>query len=421
MTYYDGNKPGNTPGILPSGEYYWPESGEMWNILIAYWRDTGDSSYNDITAQGLLWQAGPDNNFLTANQTQLLTNDDQGMWGMAAMTAAEVNFTNPSDKPETQWFVMAKNVFDDLAGRWPQNGSDSCGGGLNEAVSTFTLGYDFKNSISTGMLFNLASRLAQLTGNTTYADWADKAWTWTEDIGFMDNGTIYAGAGVEQNCTQVDRGQFSYTLGVFIEGAVHMYNSTAGSKVWEKRLSTLVGGVSAFTTDNCVPVETCERDVTDSHSACSTNMLYYKSIFLQGLAASVQFAPYTAANLTCVFNASASAVAATCDDVTLMGTHNGTQCGFAWGTGKDDQSYGAGQQMNALAALSIEYQLLAGPAGVANNGTTSSGGGSGSATQTGAASTTTGNSGAAVTAGRAGAGLLVACALLAAAFTLLLA
>lgn len=427
LSYYDGNQANNTPGILPgpppAGDYYWAEAGEMWNTLIGYWHATGDSSYNDLVAQGLLWQVGPNDNFMPPNQTASLGNDDQGMWAMAAMTAAETDFTNPSGKSETQWLTLAENVFDDLAGRWPQgSGSDSCGGGLRWEVEPFNTGYDYKNSISTGMLFNLASRLTQLTGNTTYADWADKTWTWMEDVGFMVDGKIYDGAHVEENCTDINTLQLSYTLGVFIEGAAHMYNSTAGSGVWEQRLSTLVSGASVFTDDNCVPVETaCETSGT-----CTTDMLFFKSIFLQGLAATAQFAPFTADKLNCVFKAAASGAAASCDDV----AGNGAQCGFVWTTGEDDGSHGAGQQMNALTALSIEYQLQAGPAGV-GNGTSSSGGsssggsGNGSATQTGTAPTSTvstsSKSGAGVAADRAGAGFLVASALVAVGFTALLA
>lgn len=81
MTYYTGNVSGewNIPGILPaSPAYYWWESGAMWNTLIDYWHITGDSSYNDVTSQGMLFQVGPYQDYMPPNQSKQLGNDDQG-------------------------------------------------------------------------------------------------------------------------------------------------------------------------------------------------------------------------------------------------------------------------------------------------------------------------------------------------------
>jgi mannan endo-1,6-alpha-mannosidase len=390
----------------------------MWDTLIGYWHSTGDSSYNGLVTQGILWQVGPGNNFMPPNETASLGNDDQGIWAMAAMTAAETDITNPSSDPNTQWLALVKNVFESQASRWDES-EGQCGGGLRWQIPMSNNGYDYKNSISTGVLFNVAARLGHLTGNATYAEWADKAWTWMESVGYLNNGAIYDGAHVETNCTDINKVQLSYTLGVFIQGAAHMYNSTNANATWRDRLSTLVNGTSTFTDDNCIPVETaCE-----GRNTCTTDMLALKGIFLRGLGSTAQLAPYTAEKLSCVLKGAATAVAASCDDA----GDKGAQCGFVWTTGKDDGLHGAGQQMNALAALSIEYLLLAGPA--ANN--TSSGGGSGggsgsgsgNATQSGGAPTgtsTIGKSGAGMTADRAGAGFLVASAVLAVVFTALL-
>ena len=71
----------------------------MFGSLLDYWYYTGDSTYNDITEQALLFQVGPDNNYEPTNRTSDLGNDDQAFWGMAVMSAAELKFQNPSDKP----------------------------------------------------------------------------------------------------------------------------------------------------------------------------------------------------------------------------------------------------------------------------------------------------------------------------------
>jgi mannan endo-1,6-alpha-mannosidase len=56
--------------------------------LIQYWYFTGDTTYNEVTNQGLLFQIGPDKNYLPPNQTKQLGNDDQAFWAFAVLTAA---------------------------------------------------------------------------------------------------------------------------------------------------------------------------------------------------------------------------------------------------------------------------------------------------------------------------------------------
>lgn len=63
--------------------------------MIDYWHYTGDTTYNDIVTQAMLFQTGPNRDYMPPNVTASLGNDDQGFWGMSAMLAAEVNFPNP--------------------------------------------------------------------------------------------------------------------------------------------------------------------------------------------------------------------------------------------------------------------------------------------------------------------------------------
>lgn len=56
--------------------------------LIDYWYYTGDTRWNQITQQGLLFQVGPDNDYMPPNQTMTEGNDDQ--------VRASVNIPNPS-------------------------------------------------------------------------------------------------------------------------------------------------------------------------------------------------------------------------------------------------------------------------------------------------------------------------------------
>lgn len=151
MQYYKGNLTGQTPGILPGpppvGDYYWWEAGAMWGALIDYWRFTGDESYNKVTTQALLHQAGPGQDYMEPNVTASLGNDDQGFWGMTAMTAAENNFPDPpEDQP--QWLGLAQAVFNTQA--HPDRHDTTCNGGLRWQIFSMNNGYNYKNSIANG-------------------------------------------------------------------------------------------------------------------------------------------------------------------------------------------------------------------------------------------------------------------------------
>jgi mannan endo-1,6-alpha-mannosidase len=69
MNYYHGNETGQAVGLLPP-PYYWWEAGAMFGSLVDYWYYTGDSSYNEVTMQGILAQVGPQNDFMPPNQTK---------------------------------------------------------------------------------------------------------------------------------------------------------------------------------------------------------------------------------------------------------------------------------------------------------------------------------------------------------------
>lgn len=99
MSFYKGNEPGQTPGLLPKPYYCEPphttkkpsrnvvwwltnfdkgwEGGALMGALIDYWYYTGDTTWNQITQQGLLFQVGPDDDYMPPNQTMTEGNDDQ--------------------------------------------------------------------------------------------------------------------------------------------------------------------------------------------------------------------------------------------------------------------------------------------------------------------------------------------------------
>jgi mannan endo-1,6-alpha-mannosidase len=229
MTFYKGNISGQIPGILPgppanptitNAGYFWWEAGAMWGSLIDYWYYTGDSTYNSVTSQGLLFQVGANNDYLPQNQSNGMGNDDQGFWGLSAMTAAELNFPNPPST-QPQWLALAQAVFNSQYSRL----DSACGGGLRWQTYSVESGYNYKNSIANGCFFNIAARLAAYTGNKTYADHATTSWDWITSVGLIDaDYNIYDGATTDTNCTAITKQQFSYNAGIYLLGAATMYN-----------------------------------------------------------------------------------------------------------------------------------------------------------------------------------------------------
>lgn len=339
MSYYTGNNTGDVPGNLPN-PYYWWEAGAMFGAMVDYWYYTGDVTYNDVTTQALLFQVGPNQDYMPPNQTKTEGNDDQGFWGLAAMSAAEVNFPNPPPN-QPQWLALAQAVFNTQAARWDDT---SCSGGLRWQIFSFNNGYTYKNSISNGCFFNLATRLAKYTGNDTYAQWADKTWDWMSSVGLLDNNYyVYDGSDLTINCSNVNHIQWTYNAGAFLLGAANMYNYTNGSSKWEERVNGMIKGVDVFFPENNIMQEVaCENN-----GKCDVDQHSFKAYLSRWMAATTKMAPFTYEAVMAKLAPSAQAAAQQCS-----GGDNGRTCGLKWTMGTTwDGSYGVGQEMAALEVI----------------------------------------------------------------------
>lgn len=170
--------------------------------------------------QAILHQAGT-GDFMPSNQTRTEGNDDQAFWAFTALMAAEHNFPNPpEDSPS--WLAMARAVFNEQIARWDDQ---ACGGGLKWQIFPFNNGYTYRNSISNGGLFNIAARLARYTGGATYAEWANKVWDWVTETGLIGpEYYVFDGTYESDNCSALNRVEWTYNNGVFLHGAAHMWN-----------------------------------------------------------------------------------------------------------------------------------------------------------------------------------------------------
>ncbi|OLL25267.1 Mannan endo-1,6-alpha-mannosidase DCW1 [Neolecta irregularis DAH-3] len=335
---YTGDHPGQVPGLFPSPTFWW-EAGAAMNALIDYRVYTNDTQYDALVMQAMMYQVGANNDYLPANQTFTAGNDDQGFWGLAAMSAAETGFPNPP-KGSPQWISLVETMFNEMTSRWD---TTNCKGGLRWQISMFNSGYNYKNSISNGVMFQMAARLAYYTGNSTYSDWADKIYSWMGEIQFMDaQWNIYDGA-TTPDCTHFDRIQWTYNNGMLLGGAAYMYNITKGSSRWQGEVTGLLDSAIALFFKNgtiiyepaCEPIKTCDDDQVSFKGYLARNMGYITKLI-----------PSTAARIFPVLASSVIAGANSC-----QGTGAGMKCGMDWTNGAFDGKSGLGEQLAILETI----------------------------------------------------------------------
>lgn len=334
VRYYTGNNTGDVPGNLPS-PYYWWEAGAMFGALVNYWYLTGDTSYNNITQQAMLHQASSSQDFMPLNQTTTEGNDDQGFWGMTAMRAAETKFQDPPST-EPGWLALAQGVFNTQAERWD---NQTCNGGLRWQIFTWNKGYNYKNSISNGCFFNLAARLALYTGNSTYSDWAVKAFDWVYNVGLISpDFQVFDGTQNTDNCTAKDGTRWTYNAGVYLLGSAAMYNHTNGSALWRDRTMGLLNATDVFFVNDTM-YEPCEG----GPKGCNVDQRSFKAYLSRWMADTAALAPFTHDIIMPKLAKAAEAAIKVCS-----GGDTGTQCGQRWSTGAYDGSLGVGEQMSVL-------------------------------------------------------------------------
>ncbi|KAF8247359.1 mannan endo-1,6-alpha-mannosidase [Wilcoxina mikolae CBS 423.85] len=338
-------------GLIPSTTgknigYYWWEGGAAMGAWIEYWAATGDTQYNGIVTEALLHQVGPDNDYQPPNQTLSLGNDDQAFWAIAVLAAAERGYPDPpKDKP--QWLALAQAVFNRQVSRWDDK---TCGGGLRwQAVAT-NQGYDYKNSVSNGLLFQMGARLARYTGNRTYSDWGFKAYDWSKKSGLLtDKYTVLDGLHLP-DCQVSSKIMWSYNAGIYMAGAAAMYDyetsnkNTSGAAFWQKETTALLQATDepffnrADGHPNVMRESACEARAPkfDTTPTCNIDQRSFKAYLSRFMAYTYQLCPFTRDYIMARLRPSAVAAAQCCN-----GQPDGDTCGLSWIMGKyDGSTYG---------------------------------------------------------------------------------
>ncbi|KAL6928938.1 hydrolase 76 protein [Hanseniaspora valbyensis] len=361
LDYYEGYQYGGTIGMFQE-PYYWWEAGGVWGAMIDYWYITGNDTFLNLTKEALLYQTGDDWDYIPLNQSTVEGNDDQAFWGIAAMSAAERNFSNPSSS-EPQWLYLAQAVFNTMASRWDDK---YCGGGLRWQIFSWNNGYDYKNSVSNAALFHLAGRLARYTGNTTYVDWANKIFDWMIDIKLitLDDpwSFVYDGGEISDNCTDIVQYQWTYNQGLVLAGCAYLAEYT-NETTWYNRTMSYMSSSSVFFNNSVLYEAACQTKYN-----CNTDQRSFRAYFARFLGLTAQLVPDTQDQIMTWLNASAIGAAESCS-----GGTDGHTCGINWSYGGWDGWYGLGEQIDALEVI-LNTQILSKDKPYTNNtGGTSTG------------------------------------------------
>ncbi|KAL1639783.1 hydrolase 76 protein [Diplodia intermedia] len=355
LSFYDGDEPGNSPGTFPDPYYFW-EYAVAWDSLVNYWYLTGDATHNVAVQAALDHQLGPNDDYMPLNQTAKLMNDDEAVWGLAAMTAAERGFPLADDS-EPAYVERARNVFDNMAGRWD---TATCGGGLRWAIFAFNNGYSYKDTATQAFFFQLAARLARFTGNETYIDWATRSYDWTRDVGLIDadNFNVYGGTPTGGNCSVTDHTQWSLYGASFAYGSAIMANITSNS-TWATRASSHLANTLHLFFPATTPV--LQEVACEPKSTCNVDQLVFPALTLRWLALLPVFNSTTndGSALATALDSTAVAAASRCttadDDAAVAECTNGWSEDDAYEDGKVKRTKGLGQQLAALEALLARY------------------------------------------------------------------
>ncbi|KAF2202831.1 mannan endo-1,6-alpha-mannosidase [Delitschia confertaspora ATCC 74209] len=361
--YNDYLQPGEVPGLFSEAgaPYYWWQAGTTWNALIEYSYLTGDSQYDELVSNAITFQLGKGNSFMVTNQTKNLGNDDQSTWGLAALTAAEVGFKNPR---EGKWIDFAKNVFNNQVLRWDDK---TCGGGLRWQIFSFNKGYEYKNTLTSSNFFLLSARLAHLTGNMTYAEWADKSFKWSQDVGLLTKDyKVYDGTDAQGNCTMTNKIQWTAPHGSYTEGAAFMYNLTNGDNKWKDAVNGLVTSGAVFWKGNNILTEVaCEPKQT-----CNVDQSAFKGIAARSYARASVVAPIASVPLRKVLETSAKGAGSNCN-----GEGKDLSCTHEWQpeAAQGKHTIVSGKLGEVFAALEVVQGLLYPKASIVAKGTTPTG------------------------------------------------
>lgn len=345
--YYENNATFHQP-------YYWWEGGLAFNNIIENAYLCQNDTFDSLIQDALLKKSGKDFNYMPHDQIMVEANDDLGIWGMTLLTAAERNLSVPQNGTlgykniPNNWIYMADNVYKQMLHRWNNKtlSQSECGGGLRWQIYPWNNGYSYKNTISNAGMFQMAARLGRYFNDPEYLKQADEIFSWLRDVGFVNlNGnqtTVYDGANLESNCTDITELQWSYNFGMTLGGCAYMYNVT-GSDYWFNATQSLWNGTRSrfFNEDRIMYESQCQASNT-----CNNDERAFKGLLSFMLEYTSFLVPELQSDIMSYMTPSANAAAGSCD-----GGFDKHSCGLNWFNATNDGYFGLGEQISALGAI----------------------------------------------------------------------
>jgi mannan endo-1,6-alpha-mannosidase len=270
---------------LVAPPYWWWQSGSIIDGLLTYSHVTGDKLYNDLLANTMLSQKSGSNDFMTPDATG---NDDQAWWGLAAMSAAEYGLPNVPGQPT--WLDLARNVFNTQKGRWR---TDRCNGGLKWKINPSDPGFTYRSTISNGLFFQLAARLARFTNDADTLSWATKSYDWSVSVGLVSSQfDVFDGTDDSKGvngCVDVNHDQWSYNTAAFLYGAAVMAAHTK-EQIWMDRTNGFIGAAQRNFIKN---EQFFEKFCQGSSSGCNTDQTSFKAVLARWMGTTATILPAT--------------------------------------------------------------------------------------------------------------------------------
>jgi mannan endo-1,6-alpha-mannosidase len=291
--------PNPSIALLPQ-PYWWWQSGSSIDALLNYFHTTGDTKYNALLSNTMLSQTTGTNDFMTPDATG---NDDQAWWGLAAMSAAEYGL--PPAQGALPWIEYARNVFNTQKGRWR---TDRCNGGLKWKINENDPagGWNYRSTISNGLFFQLAARIARFTTDADALSWAEKSYDWITSVGLVDGQfNVFDGTDDAKGtgCIDVNHSQWSYNAGVMLYGAAVMAEKT-GAQVWKDRAQ----GFLTAARRNFIKDGKLFESICDGDGSCNTDQVSFKGVLARWMGNTATLLPDKRAEVTEVMGGVSDAV-----------------------------------------------------------------------------------------------------------------
>ena len=249
-------------------------------------------------------------------------NDDIAWWAISMATGAEVYGTKAVMNNSISFLAVAIKTWNQMLepAQWDEG---TCDGGIfwsRNRQSDKENERMYKSSITHTEFILLSGKLALLTGNRTYVDWASKVLTWMRTSGLiLPNNHIIDGA-YAPACTRKDIREFSYTSGTLVGGLAYLYEATKDSFWMTEADKFLTASLEQFTVDNILVETVCERTAKN----CERDQKSFKVQLAKGLGYLYRFSnsDNMKRRIQTVIDASVTNMAATCDSE--------WNCPFSW-------------------------------------------------------------------------------------------